>query len=63
MSLFDFDIDFRFAKLRFHWRLWVVEPIVEAEPQPRGDVFASAERADTWSEPERRMGFTANTPT
>lgn len=51
MSTFDFDR-----------RLWVVEPPAEATPQPRGDVYSSTERADTWHEPERRMGFTANTP-
>jgi hypothetical protein len=59
---FDLELDFRVKSIRWHWRLWRMEPEVPAEPQRRGDIYASTERADTWHEPERRMGFTANTP-
>lgn len=59
---FDLDIDFRVKRLRWHWRLWLMEPPAETEPQRMGDVYASTERADPWNVPNQRMGFTPNTP-
>lgn len=59
---FDLETDFRFGAIRWHWRFWRLEPATEVEPQRQGDVYASTERADPWSVPNQRMGFSPNIP-
>lgn len=61
-SGFDLETDFRVGRIRWHWRLWRMEPEIPVEPQRQGDVYASTERADPWNVPNQRMGFTPNTP-
>lgn len=59
---FDLDIDLRFGRLRWRWHTWLLEPEADVEPQPRGDVYSSTERANPWGGPNQRMGFSPNLP-